>query len=291
EINVAKKIISGVREDPINGTPIDFMNLYRDAWNDDPNSRPDIDEIWHKLNLIRLSPVYDSTSVTKFEYKSFKNRDFIGIGSFCIVYSAYSEDIGQTVALKNFFDTSTDKFDREVANIDSSESLENNSYSISGGTYLFLTQNSSKSPYTLKPSDIHNLVESKIESSTVAFQTLNIAISKDDNLKSAATNFQNVICVDFRKTRNTVSNSNDHNEINVKIKKFIEVEESFVTFFRSLSRNKYAPENFEKKVAARAVLQAISEDSEKKVAARADLQAISEDSCQDYVGKWLYVVR
>ncbi|CAG8546550.1 3661_t:CDS:2 [Gigaspora rosea] len=34
-------------------------------------------------------------------------------------------------------------------------------------------------------------MESKIESSTVAFQTLNIAISKDDDLKSASTNFQN----------------------------------------------------------------------------------------------------
>ncbi|CAG8465249.1 6358_t:CDS:2 [Cetraspora pellucida] len=35
----------GEREIPIEETPIDFMNLYCDAWNVDPSQRPTISEI------------------------------------------------------------------------------------------------------------------------------------------------------------------------------------------------------------------------------------------------------
>ncbi|KAF0469708.1 kinase-like protein [Gigaspora margarita] len=96
ETIVARKIISGEREAPINGTPIDFMNLYCDAWNGDPNSRPGIAEICLKLNSIQLSPVYES--INSFEYKSFKNLKLISKG-FIDFYSADSDDIGQTVTL------------------------------------------------------------------------------------------------------------------------------------------------------------------------------------------------
>ncbi|KAF0428766.1 kinase-like protein [Gigaspora margarita] len=40
DTNVSRKVISGEREAPINGIPIDFTNLYCDAWNDDSNSHP-----------------------------------------------------------------------------------------------------------------------------------------------------------------------------------------------------------------------------------------------------------
>ncbi|CAG8665307.1 13694_t:CDS:2 [Cetraspora pellucida] len=38
---------------PIDGTPEDFISLYSDAWNDDPNLRPNITEIRDKLKYIR----------------------------------------------------------------------------------------------------------------------------------------------------------------------------------------------------------------------------------------------
>ncbi|KAF0428767.1 kinase-like protein [Gigaspora margarita] len=60
EMKIAVKAIRGDREDPINGTPINFMNLYCDAWNSDPNSRPNIVEICNKLNAIQLLPVYNN---------------------------------------------------------------------------------------------------------------------------------------------------------------------------------------------------------------------------------------
>ncbi|KAF0407565.1 kinase-like protein [Gigaspora margarita] len=55
-VNITFDVISGKREAPINGTPIDFMNLYCNAWNGDPNSRPKITEICHKLNSIQMTP-------------------------------------------------------------------------------------------------------------------------------------------------------------------------------------------------------------------------------------------
>ncbi|CAG8519145.1 15291_t:CDS:2, partial [Gigaspora margarita] len=42
------------REAPIKGTPVDFKDLYDDAWGGDPYSRPDIRKICEKLNYIRL---------------------------------------------------------------------------------------------------------------------------------------------------------------------------------------------------------------------------------------------
>ncbi|CAG8562849.1 16914_t:CDS:2 [Dentiscutata heterogama] len=60
-------VINGVRETPINGTPIDFVNIYCDAWNNDPILRPDIAEIRHKLNHIQLDPIHYYQ--TEFELK------------------------------------------------------------------------------------------------------------------------------------------------------------------------------------------------------------------------------
>ncbi|CAG8800924.1 4224_t:CDS:1, partial [Cetraspora pellucida] len=45
------------REIPIEGTPIDFMNLYCDAWNVDPSQRPTISEIRNKLDNIGTEAV------------------------------------------------------------------------------------------------------------------------------------------------------------------------------------------------------------------------------------------
>ncbi|CAG8761066.1 17745_t:CDS:1, partial [Gigaspora rosea] len=42
------------RENPIKGTPVDFKDLYDDAWGGNPNRRPDIREICKKLDYIRL---------------------------------------------------------------------------------------------------------------------------------------------------------------------------------------------------------------------------------------------
>ncbi|KAF0511313.1 kinase-like protein [Gigaspora margarita] len=76
--DIFQKVISGERETPIDGTPIDFMKLYHEAWNNDPNLRPDIAEIRDKLNHIQMAPVYHSNQNI--------NEDISSIGKSFIVY-------------------------------------------------------------------------------------------------------------------------------------------------------------------------------------------------------------
>ncbi|KAF0512890.1 kinase-like protein [Gigaspora margarita] len=65
QIRIALRVIKGGRETPINGTPVDFMNIYRDAWNGDPNSHPKIEEIRDRLDNIRMIPVYHSDTTSE----------------------------------------------------------------------------------------------------------------------------------------------------------------------------------------------------------------------------------
>ncbi|KAF0553170.1 kinase-like protein [Gigaspora margarita] len=57
---LAIAIIHGKRESPINETPVDFMNIYCNAWNDDPKLRSNIAEIRHKLECMQMVPVYNN---------------------------------------------------------------------------------------------------------------------------------------------------------------------------------------------------------------------------------------
>ncbi|RIB27201.1 kinase-like domain-containing protein [Gigaspora rosea] len=52
------QVIFGKREEPVDGTPVDFMNLYCDAWNGDPTLRPNISSINDRLNNLQMVPVY-----------------------------------------------------------------------------------------------------------------------------------------------------------------------------------------------------------------------------------------
>ncbi|RIB28352.1 kinase-like domain-containing protein [Gigaspora rosea] len=97
--------IKGNREIPIEGTPVDFKNLYEAAWNGKPSSRPDIEEICKKLENMQLEPVYkDLFKGLRLEYSSFENKTEIGKGRFGVMYKAYSKDENQIVALKTLYD-------------------------------------------------------------------------------------------------------------------------------------------------------------------------------------------
>src|SRR2546421_21348 len=46
------RIINGDREKPIDGTPLEYVELYTKCWNKDPESRPTIEFILETLNAI-----------------------------------------------------------------------------------------------------------------------------------------------------------------------------------------------------------------------------------------------
>jgi hypothetical protein len=48
------KIVNGFREEPITNTPLAYESLYEKCWDDDPNLRPTIDEVFDILKEISL---------------------------------------------------------------------------------------------------------------------------------------------------------------------------------------------------------------------------------------------
>ncbi|KAF0370205.1 kinase-like protein [Gigaspora margarita] len=65
-----KSRIDGERESPINLTPVDYIELYRDAWNEDQQKRPQIKEVISCLEDFELDPVYqDSDYIPEIFYE------------------------------------------------------------------------------------------------------------------------------------------------------------------------------------------------------------------------------
>ncbi|RHZ46771.1 hypothetical protein Glove_606g80 [Diversispora epigaea] len=61
---------SGLREAPINGTSTDYINIYSEAWKDDPKQRPTIENICDSLENIQFENIY---------YNSNENNQYIQI--------------------------------------------------------------------------------------------------------------------------------------------------------------------------------------------------------------------
>ncbi|RIB08786.1 kinase-like domain-containing protein [Gigaspora rosea] len=55
-------IINGSREDPVTGTPKQYIDLYSKCWDYEPNKRPSMSEIIHQLSSLKLDPKYDGTN-------------------------------------------------------------------------------------------------------------------------------------------------------------------------------------------------------------------------------------
>ncbi|CAG8482898.1 9872_t:CDS:10, partial [Acaulospora colombiana] len=60
EFKFRGEVEKGVREKPVDGTPLDYCAIYVSAWSQEPSQRPDIERIREDLGKIRLSPVWDN---------------------------------------------------------------------------------------------------------------------------------------------------------------------------------------------------------------------------------------
>jgi serine/threonine protein kinase len=52
EFMVSSYIINNVREEPIEGTPSEYQELYQECWKEDPNLRPNINQVYEILNKL-----------------------------------------------------------------------------------------------------------------------------------------------------------------------------------------------------------------------------------------------
>ncbi|RIA86512.1 hypothetical protein C1645_727075, partial [Glomus cerebriforme] len=59
DICLALAILNGKREEIINGTPIEYSNLYEECWNFEPNERPNIQKVVSILNTVVFPKKYD----------------------------------------------------------------------------------------------------------------------------------------------------------------------------------------------------------------------------------------
>ncbi|RHZ64207.1 hypothetical protein Glove_326g11 [Diversispora epigaea] len=47
-----------LRETHINGTPVDYINIYSSAWNDNPTQRPTVENIRNSLEKIQFENIF-----------------------------------------------------------------------------------------------------------------------------------------------------------------------------------------------------------------------------------------
>ncbi|GBC22521.2 kinase-like domain-containing protein [Rhizophagus irregularis DAOM 181602=DAOM 197198] len=52
DLDLALEILQGLREKPIPNTPEDYLKLYTECWDNEPDNRPTINEVITKLNII-----------------------------------------------------------------------------------------------------------------------------------------------------------------------------------------------------------------------------------------------
>jgi serine/threonine protein kinase len=53
------KICQGLKEKSVKGTPMDYIRIYTNCWQFEPDSRPSINQILTRLQSISLEPVFE----------------------------------------------------------------------------------------------------------------------------------------------------------------------------------------------------------------------------------------
>ncbi|GBB87968.1 hypothetical protein RclHR1_14480001 [Rhizophagus clarus] len=70
---------SKLREEPIDGTPKEYQQLYQECWNDEPNLRPDIEKVYETLSQIKIEnpphPQSLQLIINKINYNTIDNDD------------------------------------------------------------------------------------------------------------------------------------------------------------------------------------------------------------------------
>src|SRR5204862_326701 len=62
------KICGGLKEKSVNGTPTDYILIYTNCWQMDPDSRPLINQILSRLQSMSLEPVFEGDDENSTNY-------------------------------------------------------------------------------------------------------------------------------------------------------------------------------------------------------------------------------
>ncbi|RIA90859.1 hypothetical protein C1645_768736 [Glomus cerebriforme] len=60
-VHLSFKIIQGLRENPVKGTPMEYIEIYTECWQSEPVYRPLISLILTKLQSLSLEPVFEDS--------------------------------------------------------------------------------------------------------------------------------------------------------------------------------------------------------------------------------------
>ncbi|RHZ88658.1 hypothetical protein Glove_21g323 [Diversispora epigaea] len=135
-LEICRMVTSSEREKPINETPKDYINIYSNAWKDDPNQRPTIKNIFDSLDNINLENIYIDSNDNQEAFinnQSQTSMDVFSEDSVSFSSSATSNwrEVTEEV-IENIKDHVTNQILPELANleitgIDNSNIHENNS--------------------------------------------------------------------------------------------------------------------------------------------------------------------
>ncbi|RHZ45736.1 hypothetical protein Glove_658g3 [Diversispora epigaea] len=146
-LEIYKEVTSGSGEKPVQGTPVDYINIYSNAWKDDPNQRPTIEDIHNSLENIKLEILYDhsnennqskvsinsismdnyrdrvsisSTSVSLKDNKSLISNNTISINNYS-AHNNYNENNQSQISINN--NISMDNYRDSVSILSTSERI------------------------------------------------------------------------------------------------------------------------------------------------------------------------
>ncbi|GBC02998.1 hypothetical protein RclHR1_04920007 [Rhizophagus clarus] len=72
DVDLVMEILQGLREKPIDNTPGDYVKIYTDCWNIEPDNRPTISQVVTKLNAI-ISEENNQISINQLLKSAYKN--------------------------------------------------------------------------------------------------------------------------------------------------------------------------------------------------------------------------
>ncbi|CAB4476387.1 unnamed protein product [Rhizophagus irregularis] len=127
DIGLVLNIMQGLRETPVTGTPEDYIKLYTECWNIEPDNRPTIYQVvdWLKTNVSDnfesqtnentneridwIEKAIEEEYLQYYDYKQFSDIRQVGTGGFGTVFRANLKNSEQQFALKSFKLNNTSK--------------------------------------------------------------------------------------------------------------------------------------------------------------------------------------